>query len=268
MATAEDAFGPSTAGLDRGLMDKYVHVDAKERPTPSEDFPNDAGTQGHITTDDRPDPDTNTARRLSRKIRDKLHIKRKSLTSTVTRDYDGDLHPAAPTLAPNPPTTSEKEDRFSEPPAPKSTMPPAKDFFLKPLSTAQNLAATHGGSDAAESLTKAAETHEANVKIVRAYEKIAHTANEDDEALARKDLELLKKARQDNFVRWTLDRHVHEVGRLEARADSEAATNESLAADEHDRTVNGWIGQGKHVRAYLSLNLQQSQRSLQCATEC
>ena len=54
-----------------------------------------------------------------------------------------------------------------------------------------------------------------SVGLVRAQDTLDNAQSEDQKLQAYDDLETLKKARQDLFVRWTMDRHVSKLKRLE-----------------------------------------------------
>ncbi len=56
--------------------------------------------------------------------------------------------------------------------------------------------------------------HGANVRLVRAYDELVNAESEKDKINATNHLEELEKARQDSFVRWTMDRHVLKVSRV------------------------------------------------------
>jgi hypothetical protein len=266
MAVLQDAFGHTSRGLDRGSMRNYTPVDGRAQP--GNGCPVDTGTDTSVVTDNRSRSSGNVTKRLSGRLRSKFHLKKQALLPSSDQETRRpELTIVAPTLAPAPPDTSEK-DRFSKVLPNKPSLPPLKDFITSPLQTAQTIAEVQGGDDFAQNLTIAAATHEASVKFVRAYEKIAVTVTDADEDLARKDLELLKKARQDGFVRWTLDRHVHKVGRLKARAGSMRPRKDFMAIDQHGRKVMQWEEYGDHVRvlAFGTRSTESSGRQLRLLT--
>lgn len=57
--------------------------------------------------------------------------------------------------------------------------------------------------------------HGTNVKLIRAYDKVADTDKKEGHHLALEKLEGLKKERQNQYVRWTIDRHVLKVRRIQ-----------------------------------------------------
>jgi hypothetical protein len=252
----QDAFGDTSTGLDRGLMRAYIPVDASDPPLNA--YAENNGTDRSEVTDGSPCSSDTPTRRFSRKLRSKLHIKKKALRRDRTREPDPAI--VEPVLAPQPPATA-KKDRFSELPPDKPTLPPLKDFIQHPLKAATSIAQVHGGDDFAQNLATTAATHEASVKVVRAYDKIAETTTKADEDKCRKDLELLKKSRQDAFVRWTLDRHVHKVGKLKVSPSPMKPMKDFAARDQDGSKVKQWEEYGGYVRILLQRSLPSEQSS-------
>jgi hypothetical protein len=243
MALLQDAFGHTASGLDRGFMRAYTPVDGRDKQ--ADVSPVEDGTDHFVGIANSRGSSSTATGRLSKKLRSKLHLNKKA------PNHDGVQEPGlatvAPTLAPPPPATA-KRDRLSELPPDKPSLPPLKDFIQSPLKAATAIAQVHGGDDFAQNLATTAATHEASVKVVRAYEKIDETTSHEEEDLCRKDLELLKKVRQDSFVRWTLDRHVHKVGRLKARPGTRRPMNDFREPSQGGHKVMQWNEYGNHVR--------------------
>jgi hypothetical protein len=252
MPSLQDAFGRTSGGLDRASMHVYTSVDAKARDEQLESsrYSTEVGRDTHVASDNRSGA-IDSIGRMSRRFRSKLHKKPKEAHLPSSRQRNSDAPTLVPTLAPSPPETS-NQDRFSEPPPEKPGLPPLKEFVTNPVQTTKTIVQAHGGDETAQNLAKAAASHEASVRVVRAYDKIAETATDREEELARKDLELLKKARQDSYVRWTLDRHIHKVERLRARPTPRRSKEDFLVVDEHGQEAMRWDEYGKHVCLLVS----------------
>lgn len=120
--------------------------------------------------------------------------------------------PAVPTLAPAAAHDGDDERLFH--PAPEHKGPQVKELLHNPVDTVFSLLHGASGAKMADVVDSQVIAHGANVNLVRVYDKAADTDNKDERQLALKDLEDLKKARQDQYVRWTMDRHVLKVRRI------------------------------------------------------
>ena len=204
--------GHTSTGLGRDKLDIYTVVNAGPEHDQSGRRSTEDGADASSSTGKRSSPSA-SVRRLSKKFLSKFHKEAKEASVAPTDKVTPDPTVLVPVLAPPPPETTE-EDRFSEPPPQPSNVPPLKDWMKSPLSTAKQVAHTQGGSDLAENLAKTDAGHEASVKIVRAHVKLTKATTGSEEELALKELEFLKKARQDEFVRWSLDRHIKKAGNI------------------------------------------------------
>ena len=168
------------------------------------------------------------------------HKKEKSTDSTT-----------APTLAP-PPTGEADNDRlFHE--APEQKGPSFKEVVKNPVSTVQS--ALHGASGAkfAETMDNQVIAHGAEVRLVRAYDEVVNAESEKDKVNAADNLEELKKARQDSFVRWTMDRHVLMVRRVPPRTIPWPKSEDFKAKNENGETHTQWAAYGHHVGDHLNI---------------
>ena len=244
MPALQDALGPTSGGLDRDSMNVYNPVDTKTGDDDNsqssnetdEDANNGSGTKANLAAN---------ISRVSKKVRSKLHSRVKD------RDRENtDSTSSVPTLAPAPPATSEK-DRFAKPPPRKPKLPPAQDFILRPVKTGRTIINAHGGNDLAENLAKTDTTHEASVRLLRAIDKVDEAQTSEDQAVAKREVAFLQGARQDSFVRWTMDRHIHSVTRLEAQRLPPKSKKEFIGIDEHGRQSMQWSKYGNHVCALI-----------------
>lgn len=249
MSVSQNVSGHTSKGLDRASMHVYAPLDAKGRDEQGSPSSMEIGPNSYISTDNGSSPIASISR-ISSRLRSKLHKRPKEVQVPSNDQGRSESAMLVPALAPAPPETTEK-DRFSEAPPSKPNLPPAKEFITNPVQTARTIAHAHGGHDLVENLAKTDTTHGASVRIVRAYDKIAKATTDSDEELALKNFELLKKARQDSFVRWTLDRHIQKVRQLQAHRIPMQPRKDFLVVDECGKEVTQWNSYGNHVRVLV-----------------
>ncbi|KAL8841920.1 MAG: hypothetical protein Q9170_000700 [Blastenia crenularia] len=111
-----------------------------------------------------------------------------------------------PNLAPPSNIDAENDRLFFD--APEQKGPTFKEVVKNPVSTVRS--AMNGASRVkfAETNDNQVIVHEAEVRLVRAYDEVVDAVSEADKIKATDNLEELKETRQDWFVRWTLDRSV------------------------------------------------------------
>lgn len=248
MSVKQDAFGHTSTGLERGKLEVYTSVNAGREHDQGGRRSTEDGAEAGNAASKRTSPSA-SVRRLSKKFLAKFHKETKETMVSPSDQLTPDPTVLVPVLAPPPPDTSEK-DRFHDPPPEPSSLPPLKDWMKSPLSTAKQVAHTQGGNDLAENLAKTDAGHEASVKIVRAHAKLTEATTGSEEELALKELEFLKKARQDQFVRWSLDRHIKKAGTLPPPIDQKPRSD-FLIVDEQGKSVMHWNEYGKHVRTQI-----------------
>ena len=151
-------------------------------------------------------------RNASRRIRTKARAKSKKIIHPTSTHQPSQDPSDAPTLAPPPSTETDDDRLYHDPPEHKGIQ--AKDLLRNPVSTVQG--ALHGasGGKMAQVVDNQAITHGANVNLVRAHDKVASAQDEGAKQDAVEEVEALDKARQDTYVRWTMDRHVLKVRRI------------------------------------------------------
>lgn len=181
--------------------------------------------------------------RVSRSLRAKIHRR--------SRDRHNDQRVSdktilAPILAPDP-SVATKDDRFDGQPPAKPSLPPLKEVFQHPVQTIKTVAHIEGGSGLVEALATKDVSHEAGVQLVRANEEIAVARTESEEDLALEKLEWLKSVRQDSYVRWTLDRHVGKVGRVQQHLMTMKNKDEFSRQGENGKQEIDWKKYCHHV---------------------
>lgn len=190
-------------------------------------------------------------RHLSTRLK---HVKKKtnllfhpSLQKKTADEYTD----IAPLLAP-PPVTQDQDDRLFHD-APEQKGPDFKEVLKNPISTVQS--ALHGASGAkfAETMDNQVIAHGAEVRLARAYDELKDAASDEQKVKAADNLEDLKKARQDSFVRWTLDRHVLTVRRVPPRTVPWPKPQDFKAKAEDGKTYTQWTDYGHHVRDHIHI---------------
>lgn len=150
------------------------------------------------------------------------------------------------TLAP-PPAVSSMPSRLDDNP-PNEGLDGLKDFIHQPVQTIKAKVERRSNRELAGNLATQEVTHAHNVELVQAQDHLASAKTENERLSASSDLEALKKARQDMFVRWTMDRHVGKVRRLERKEISHRAMAEFMVKGGPGKDSLGWRGYGQHVR--------------------
>lgn len=241
-----DGSGPLSGGLDRDRLGTYtlIEKDDKNRP-PGELSKHDGGDAKTPKQIDH-SKHFKTIRRLSSKVKYKLHRNLQESPRLPNDQRRADTTNLAPTLAPMPPAEVEDE-HFGEGPPGKPALPPLKDLIFSPVATVKSVAHVRGGDDVAENVAKQDISHGTNVHFVRAYDKAAESRNDEERSSALQDLDELKRTRQDSFVRWTLDRHVRIVGRVNAHEVHRRARSKFMRDDPHGNKKTDWTDYGRHV---------------------
>jgi len=174
-----------------------------------------------------------------KKIRAAVKEKREATSKAHERpkEHIGDEN--APTLAPLPPFQSIGSERLEYELNEKPRFPPLKEFIHQPFTAVQSVVQDQRGSDLAENITSPEVAHGATVELVRQSDKVAAATTEDDRTAAFETLVQMKQLRQDAYVRWTIDRHVRRVGRIQL-LDAPPARPTLLGKPTTENTVEKW----------------------------
>lgn len=241
-------------GLDRAPYNVYHNPERHlVSPLQPEDLEKDSTSSNEV-----PNP-----AELEHKSENKLRRISKRLTDNVRTKSDIIFHPAkhkpeksadsttVPTLAP-PPKESENDRLFHD--APEQKGPDFKEVVKNPVSTVKS--AFHGASGAkfAETMDNQVIAHGAEVRLVRAYDDLVNAESERDKVSAADNLEELKKARQDSFVRWTMDRHVLTVRRVPPRSIPWPRLGDFNGKREDGKKQMKLVDYGHHVGGYILLS--------------
>ena len=217
------SFEHASSGLDRASFNVYDkadrHVIAPLQEHNASLNSSDSDSDGDGDDDDdhhqggaRTNPRSfANVRRVSAKVRSKVKTKTHKILHTSHEQRTPQL-PTAPSLAP-PACHDGDEDRLFHP-APEHKGPQVKDLLHNPVDTVSSVLHGASGAKMAAVMDNQVIAHGANVNMIRAYDKVADANNEEEKQSAVSELEDLKKTRQDQYVRWTMDRHVLKVRRI------------------------------------------------------
>lgn len=175
---------------------------------------------------------------LKQKVGEILHIKTSS--TAVIEPMNGE------TLAPTPDATATPY-RLDKSPPPKG-LDGLKDFAHQPVRTIKAKSERRTNREVAKNLATAEISHAQDVELVLAQDQLAQAATGEEQSSAYQKLEVLKKARQDMFVRWTMDRHVTKIGRLERKPIPLRKRADFITKAEPRQGRTDWTAYGIHVR--------------------
>lgn len=174
-------------------------------------------------------------KRLLGKVKSVLHVNNDQLNDI------GGSH--AVTLAASPDATS-GEARLDDGPPLKPGPQGFKDLVHHPVDTVKAKTERKTNKEVAVNLLSPEVTHAQDVELIHAQDTV-DTANTEEEKLqACQDLETVKKARQDLFVRWTMDRHVLKLKRLESKEQQDRRHRETISQTDSA----GWKSYSHQVR--------------------
>ena len=239
-------------GIDRAALHIYK---AAEAPLDTPAAGQGGQLEPHAESDDgqlndlKADRSSSSASlpRLSKRAR--LKVKVKKVLHIHTSSQDVDRVSSLPTLAPPPEAANGSDsDRFSDTvPEHPSKMPSAKALFHNPIGTVQSAIRGSGAEEAAKSMQNTAISHGADVRLVRAHDKLATADDESDKKVASQELDKLKETRQDAFVRWTMDQYLREVTSVSEETMPWRSREEFLVTDADGTTKMQWAGYGRYV---------------------
>ncbi|KAL8641894.1 MAG: hypothetical protein Q9226_008572 [Calogaya cf. arnoldii] len=132
------------------------------------------------------------------------------------------------------------EIRLDENPPPKPGPHGFQQAIQHPVDTFKAKSQRKTNKEVAGYLLSPEVTHAQVVALIHAQDTSDNAKTESEKIKACEDLKQLKKARQDLFVRWTMDRHVFKVRRLKSNNVPEGRQEEP--DNESSRTIGqlGW----------------------------
>lgn len=247
MDSADDALASASTHLDRAPLDAYGTTELHHQDGQLNQNLIGADNESTSSPIDADSKVLAKVRTITTKVKAKLHPRKHDGTFIHDDQRVTEGAKRAPTLAPPAPTAGDDDRLFKAPPE-KPSGPSLKQVVAHPVNTVKSAVGQQGGNAYAENLAKTDITHGANVNIVRAYDSIANTTTDADRAQAMQDLERLEKSRQDSYVRWTMNRHVQMVRRLETVKLPRRPRKEFVEKIDDGRYRTQWKGYGDYVR--------------------
>ena len=175
---------------------------------------------------------------LKQKAREILHINSSSTAVTEPADHV--------TLAPVP-NSDDLPYRLDNHP-PKEGLDGLRAFARQPVQTVKAKVERKTNREVAGNLATAEVSHAHDVELLMAQNQMAKANTEEERRSTYRDLEVLKKARQDMYVRWTMDRHVLKIRQREMDSSPPEEKAESVAEDQSGHVKMNWKAYGGHVR--------------------
>ena len=250
----------ASTGLDRAAYDE-ADCDIIDAPQIHPTSSSSSDSDGHFADANQAQADAPPAsfanvRRVSAKVRSKFKDQTHKLLHTSNRHHTP-TSSTAPALAPGPTHDGDDDRLFHS--VPEHPGPQVKDLLDHPVKTVSSLLHGASGAKAAEILDNQTIAHGANVRLVRAYDKAVDAGDTEEQQSALGELNDLKKARQDQYVRWTMDRHVLRVRRIPPLNIKRPEKTDFIMTDQKNEGQVDWAIYSQHVCAFLTR---------QCTTSC
>ena len=175
---------------------------------------------------------------LKQRARDILHITNSKIAITGPAD--------CVTLAPTP-NPAATPDRLDDHPL-REGLHGFKDFTHHPVQTIKAKTERRTNREVAKNLATVEISHANDVELVLAQDHMALAKTKEEQSSAHHNLEGLKKARQDIFVRWTMDRHVLKIRQLESEPTLRMNRAEFTKKDQSGHDKTDWKVYFHHVR--------------------
>ena len=248
----------ASSGLDRAAFDVYENADRhivaplQEQALSSSSSSSDS--DGYINDDNLGESHAGprsfaNVRRVSAKVRSKVKTKAHKVLHISHEQHNPPL-PVAPTLAPAAIHDGDDDRLFHA--APEHKGPQVKDLLHNPVDTVSSLLHGASGAKMAAVMDNQVIAHGADVNLVRVYDKVEGAESEAEQRSALGELEDLKRSRQDQFVRWTMDRHVLKVRRIPPLSLQRPQKKDFKTGDQEEGPIN-WAAYGQQVRALLDV---------------
>lgn len=178
-------------------------------------------------------------KRLSGKLKSLLHVSDDQVNIASNAD--------CVTLADSPEVVP-GESRLDETAPPKPGPQGFQQLIQHPVDTLKAKTQRKTNKEVAANLLSPEVTHAQDVELIHAQDSFDNAQTESEKAKACEDLETLKKARQDLFVRWTMDRHVLKLKRLERKTTPERRHAEHDSEPTPKTGKVGWKAYSQQVR--------------------
>lgn len=186
------------------------------------------------------DEPLSTREKLKTKAKNILHIG--SNTSGPNADDKGNTG-EAPVLADSDDHIS-KARYVEEKPEPEHHG--AKDLLHHPVDTITAKVSGTAGHEISANIAAKEISHGQEVELVKAHDALLRSRNDRERLLAIENINELLQTRQDQFVRWTMDRHVQKVRLLPPKVVPWKSKNDFMHVRNGKREVD-WLAYGEHV---------------------
>ncbi|KAL8690763.1 MAG: hypothetical protein Q9218_003867 [Villophora microphyllina] len=199
------------------------------------------GTPGAASTENKTvDNDLHMSKRerFSGKVKSLLHISNDQINDASNVDYV--VLAASPNVTPGEPRLDE-----GEPPNPQPQG--FQQLVQHPVDTIKAKTQRKTNKEVAANLLSPEVTHAQDVALIHAQDTLDTAKSDSDIFRACEDLETLKKARQDLYVRWTMDRHVQKLRRLESKSTQGRKQNEVNDVSLRKCRELGWKRYGQEL---------------------
>ncbi|KAI4284820.1 MAG: hypothetical protein L6R38_001156 [Xanthoria sp. 2 TBL-2021] len=225
------------------MLSNHKGESVLDRAAVESDAPNDDLTEHQETVDTA--IYLSKRKRLSGKLKSLLHVSDDQVNIASNAD--------CVTLADSPEVIP-GESRLDETTPPTPGPQGFQQLIQHPVDTLKAKTQRKTNKEVAANLLSPEVTHAQDVELIHAQDSLNNAQTESEKAKACEDLETLKKARQDLFVRWTMDRHVLKIKRLERKTTPERRHGEQDSEPIPKTGEVGW-------KAYSQqLVLQQAEK--------
>jgi hypothetical protein len=197
----------------------------------------DAPDNTHLTS--RNTEHTSAASHFKAKARKLLHI---------GHEHTPSVGPTQDTLLLAPaPSEDYEDDRLTDVIKGSDQNPlTLKKALQEPIETIKSLGTGSGGSQLAEHGSKQEIPHGADVKLVKVTDGLNDASTPEKKKVIQENLDTIQQERQDSFVRWTIDRHVHRVQKIPPNV--ELKNSEAyVTVDQHGKKQTDWLQFGQDV---------------------
>ena len=246
----------ASSGLDRASFNVYdkadrhliapLHQRTHDLDSSDSDADDVNGDQEDIAAGPR---SFANVRRVSAKVRSQVKTKTHKILHPSHERHSTQSFAAAPALAPA--AIHDGDDDRLVHPTPEYKGPQLKDLLHNPVDTVSSVLHGASGAKMAAVMDNQVIAHGANVNLIRAYDKVADAGSKEEEQTALGELEDLKKARQDQYVRWTMDRHVLKVRRIPPFNLQRPQRKDFTIGERSGEGAVNWALYGQHVRTLL-----------------
>ncbi|KAL8772839.1 MAG: hypothetical protein Q9209_002184 [Squamulea sp. 1 TL-2023] len=211
------------------MLSNHKGESVLDRAAVENNVPNDRLTEHQETIDTG--IHLSKRKRLSGKVKSLLHVSDDHVH--VASNADCVILASSPEVA-----SGEKRLDGSTPP----TLGPQgfQQMVQHPVDTIKAKTQRKTNKEVAANLLSPEVTHAQDVELIHAQDSLNNAQTGDEKAKACEDLESLKKARQDLFIRWTMDRHVLKLRRLKSKATLEQRHKDSGSEPKPENLELGW----------------------------